>query len=490
MPPMVPPAPMATSATGAAGGESGASTSTGTPAAPAAPAQDNPTAVTNYSIESERLICAAMLRPTEELPEPTLPWRLVDLISPDDFFMEQHKAIWTAVTLLIRANLAVSPAAINDLATRQELMTGGARYLGELLTDPLNQSATTQTLEQAAVRIKEMYAKRRLEATLRQALALVQSGQSFQDVAVFVEDDVANQRGALTSSRTGPQHQSIFLMQVIDKIESMQDSDRKFEGSPTGFSDLDLVTGGLPDENFIVLAGRPGMGKTAAALKLLNAAADDQRPALMFSLEMTGMALARRTIAREGHIDMGRLQTGELHDREFTELVESVNRLKDKEIYFDDSPGLTIGEICSRAREFRNKHPKALIVIDYLQKIAMDKDVRDPNLHAKMCSMRLQELARQLRCPVVALAQLNRDVEKRVNKRPMMSDLRESGQIEQDASIILFLYRDEYYNQDTKEPGVAEVIVAKNRDGATKTIKTGFDGRVMDFTPMGVMDHE
>lgn len=446
---------------------------------------------TNFSQESERAVCAAMLRTLDDLGDKSIHAKLAALLAPEDFFLEQHQAIWSIATAMQTAGLPSDPVAISDAAARQDLFIGGAPYLSNLIDDPLARSSTPESIYQASKRIKELSMLRRLQATLRQALALSESGNEFSSVASFVEDDLVNLRSASASSRTGPRHLHTFIDTVVARMQAALDGAPVAEGALTGFPELDRLTGGLLPETFTVIAGRPSMGKTALAMNIEQGITASKRPTLLFSLEMAGITLAQRHIASHARIPLGALKAASLSNQEWFAFTESVSVLQQIPCYIDDSPGLGISEIRARSRAFINEHPTGVILLDYLQLVAQGKYQLDQTSHIREVSKGLKAMARELRCPVVALAQLSRDLEKRTNKRPMMADLRESGQIEQDSEVILFLYRDEVYNPDTPEKGITEVIIGKNRDGATGTVKMHFEGRVMRFTELGgVMQHD
>lgn len=438
-----------------------------------------------YSTDSERALCACVMRVGAEATDPALVARLFGLLAPEDFHLEQHNIIWNLAQSMHSAGVDVSAIAIADAATRQGTPIGGAVYLSGLLEDPLCRVTTAAALLAAAERIKGLSMLRKLQKSLRSAMALCRK-QEFAAVASFLEDDLSNLRQAAATSRSGPRQIGDYVGTVLARLESMADDKNKIEGIPTGFAGLDSLIGGLLPETLVVLAARPAMGKTAYALNIARNVAQLRRlPVLLFSLEMTGVALTQRTIAAEGRISLKRLKTADLTEDEWGRLVDSAESLKDSPIYIDESPGLTMSHIRARARAFKQQHPNGVIMLDYLQIVAMEKHQKDKIAHVSEVSRGLKELARELRFPVVALAQLSRDLERRTNKRPMMSDLRESGQIEQDAEIILFLYRDEVYNPDTPDRGVTETIVGKNRDGETGTIRNAFHGELMTFTEMG-----
>jgi replicative DNA helicase len=270
-----------------------------------------------------------------------------------------------------------------------------------------------------------------------------------------------------------------LVVQLIDRVNELHENGaEEVTGVRTGFYDLDRLTAGLQAGDLIVLAARPSMGKTALALNIgEHVAVKEGLPVVVFSMEMGASQLALRMVGSLGRIDQNHLRTGALRDDEWGRLSEAVEKLGKVSLFIDESGSLTPTELRARARrQARQCGQLGLIVVDYLQLMTGSDGTSDENRATVLgeISRGLKSLAKELKCPVVALSQLNRSVESRTDKRPMMSDLRESGAIEQDADVIMFIYRDEYYNKDSKEPGVAEIIIAKQRNGPTDTFKLTF----------------
>lgn len=437
-----------------------------------------------HSQESERLLLSVMMNPRRE----TLQHRLAELLAVDDFYVPQHQATWRIITSLREAGLPADPVSIADMAARQNEFIGGAQYLGATADNQIANLASEESVTAAASRVKEFALLRRLQDTLRQGIALCESGQSFVAVASFVDDDLQNLKRSAQSSRVGPRHLAHYHETITANMEAKLDGTEVDDAAKMGFAELDDVLGGLPPETLVIIAGRPSMGKTALAINVEQNIALAGRPTLTFSLEMTGVAIASRGLARHARIPLKTLKEAALSSQEWSQFSESMGALGATHSYIDDTPGLTMPEIRSRSRAFISAHPNGVIVIDYLQLVAMTGNT-DKRVHVAEVSAGLKLMARQLRCPVVALAQLSREVEKRTNKRPMLSDLGESGQIERDAEVIMFVYRDEFYNPDTPDKGVTEVIVGKNRDGATRTVKMAYHGATMSFNEIGTFEH-
>jgi replicative DNA helicase len=278
--------------------------------------------------------------------------------------------------------------------------------------------------------------------------------------------------------KQGFQSMDTLVVELLDRVQEMADNPNDITGVPTGFYDLDRMTSGLQPGDMVVLAARPSMGKTAFAINIAeHVALNEGLPVAVFSMEMGASQLAVRVVGSIGRIDQGHLRTGKLSDDEWPRLTEAIEKLRTVSLHIDETPGLTPSELRANARRLARQCGKlGLIVVDYLQLMSGSGNSVGDNRATELgeISRGLKMLAKELQCPVIALSQLNRSVEQRTDKRPMMSDLRESGAIEQDADIIMFIYRDDYYNKDSKDPGVAEIIIGKQRNGPTGTVRLTF----------------
>ena len=277
--------------------------------------------------------------------------------------------------------------------------------------------------------------------------------------------------------KQGFQSMDSLVVELLDRVEEMSQNPNDITGVATGFYDFDRMTSGLQPGDLVVLAARPSMGKTALAINIAeHVALNEGLPVAVFSMEMGASQLAIRIVGSIGRIDQSRLRTGKLTADEWPRLTESIEKLRNVSLHIDETPGLTPSELRANARRLARQCGKlGLIVVDYLQLMSgSTSDGENRATEIGEISRGLKMLAKELQCPVMALSQLNRSVEQRTDKRPMMSDLRESGAIEQDADVIMFIYRDDYYNKDSKEPGVAEVIIGKQRNGPTGTVKLAF----------------
>lgn len=275
------------------------------------------------------------------------------------------------------------------------------------------------------------------------------------------------------------------LSKVVDKIDTLFEQDSGITGLPTGFIDFDDQTSGLQPADLIIIAGRPSMGKTTFAMNIAeNAAIHSKQPVAVFSMEMPADSLAMRMLSSLGRIDQHRLRTGRLNDDDWPRLTSAIALLNEAPLFIDDTGGLTPSELRARARRLKREHGLSLIIIDYLQLMSGSSNGRQAENRTNEISeisRSLKALAKELNVPVIALSQLNRSLEQRPNKRPVMSDLRESGAIEQDADIIVFIYRDEVYNEDSAEKGKAEIIISKQRNGPIGTVALTFQGKYTRF---------
>jgi replicative DNA helicase len=413
-----------------------------------------------------------------------------DLLTESDFYRHEHKVIFAAIAALIGVN---KPADVITVGERLQRMgqaddAGGMAYLNELSTCVPTASATRRYAEIVRER-----------AVLRKMIAvgdeIATSGFRPQgrDVAELLDAAEAKvlqigEEGA--RGRGGFQSMDTLAVTLIDRVSELSESGAEdVTGLRTGFYDLDRNTAGLQPGDLVVLAARPSMGKTSLAINFAeNAAIDSGGHALVFSMEMSADQLALRMVGSQGRVDQQHLRTGRLDNDEWGRLTEAVERVTKASIHIDETAALTVSDLRARARrQARVLGKVSLIVIDYLQLMAGSAgEGENRATELGEITRGLKALAKELRCPVVALSQLNRSVEQRTNKRPMMSDLRESGAIEQDADMILFIYRDEYYNKDTKEPGVAEIIIAKQRNGPTGTVRLGFQREWTKFTNLNM----
>jgi len=404
--------------------------------------------------------------------------RIGDLLNDSDFYRYEHRLVFNAVSALVNSNRAADVITVFEHMQSQGKAeeVGGLAYLNSLA----QYVPSSANIRRYAEIVRERAILRKLVSVSDEIAtsALNTNGRPVPQILDDAEQKIFNIGEEGSRMRQGFQTMGNLVVQLLDRVDEMSKNPNDITGVPTGFIDLDRMTSGMQAGDLIVLAARPSMGKTALAINIAeNVALKEGLPVAVFSMEMGASQLAIRIVGSIGRIDQGRLRTGKLHDDEWPRLAEAVERLKTVSLSIDETPGLTPSEIRASARRLARTCGKlGLVVVDYLQLMSGSSGGDGDNRATELgeISRGLKMLAKELQCPVVALSQLNRGVEQRTDKRPMMSDLRESGAIEQDADVIMFIYRDDYYNKDSKEPGVAEIIIGKQRNGPTGTVKLTF----------------
>ena len=426
------------------------------------------------SIEAEQSVLGGLLLDNSA-------WdRAGDLLGDGDFYRFEHRLIYAAIGNLVSAN---KPADV--ITVFEQLQTlGKAEECGGLVyLNALAQSVpSAANLRRYAEIVRERAILRKLIAASDEiaTAAFNPQGRPVAQILDEAEGQIFKIGEEGSRARQGFQSMDQLIVQLIDRVNELHENGaEEVTGVRTGFYDLDRYTAGLQPGDLIVLAARPSMGKTAFALNMAeHVAVHEGLPVVVFSMEMGASQLALRMVGSLGRIDQQHLRTGALRDDEWGRLTEAVDRLGKAAVFIDESPALNPAELRARARRQARQCGKlGLIVVDYLQLMSGTTSSNDENRATVIgeISRGLKALAKELQCPVLALSQLNRSVESRTDKRPMMSDLRESGAIEQDADVIMFIYRDEYYTKDAcKEPGVAEIIIGKQRNGPTGTVKLTF----------------
>jgi len=399
---------------------------------------------------------------------------VVEAVTPDDLYRESHRKIFRAMIDLWDRNEPVDLITLSDqLKAKGELdVVGGSAYLAELAS----QVPTAANVGYYAQIVREKAILRRLvqAATDIATRGLEERGEveDFLDDAERVIFDISEKRVTSSFVRVGD-----VVKDSIKKVEQLYERKEMITGVPSGYQDLDRLTAGLQPSDLLIVAGRPSMGKTALALNIAANAAFKGVGVAVFSLEMSMEQLVLRMLCSEAHVDHSRIRTGYLQEREFPALVMAAGRLGDTPVFIDDTPAVSVLEVRAKARRLVRDKTKqvGLIVIDYLQLMRGRGGSNNREQEISEISRSLKALAKELNVPVIAISQLNRRVEDRGDKRPMMSDLRESGAIEQDADVIMFIYRDEVYNPDSEEnKGTAEIIIAKQRNGPVGTVKLTF----------------
>jgi replicative DNA helicase len=427
-----------------------------------------------HSIEAEQSVLGGLLLDNSA-------WdRAGDLLSDSDFYRYEHRQIYAAIGALVNAT---RPADVITVFEQLQSLGKAEECGGLVYLNALAQSVpSAANLRRYAEIVRERAVLRKLVATADEiaTTAFNPQGRAVSEILDEAEGKIFRIGEEGSRSRQGFLSMDQLVVQLIDRVNELHENGaEEVTGVRTGFYDLDRMTAGLQPGDLIVLAARPSMGKTAFALNIGEyVAVNEGLPVVVFSMEMGAAQLALRMVGSLGRIDQSNLRTGRLRDDEWSRLSEAVEKLGKVSMYIDESPGLTPSELRARARrQARQCGQLGLIVVDYLQLMSGSGGSSEENRATVIgeISRGLKGLAKELKCPVIALSQLNRSVETRTDKRPMMSDLRESGAIEQDADVIMFIYRDEYYTKEAcKEPGIAEIIIGKQRNGPTGTVKLTF----------------
>jgi replicative DNA helicase len=428
-----------------------------------------------HSIEAEQSVLGGLLLDNSA-------WeRVGDALTGSDFYRRDHRLIFEAISALCEEANPADVVTVSEHLEKSGTLdaAGGLAYLGTLANNTpgaANIAAYANIVRERSV-LRDL-----LRATSEiSAATYAPDGRNARDLMDFAEKRIfeisekGNRRGEF-------QPINRLLSEAVDRIDQLYRSTSPLTGVPTGFTDLDEMTSGLQPADLVIIAGRPSMGKTSLAMNMAeNAAVGHKIPVAVFSMEMPGSQLAMRMMASLGRINAHRVRTGKLDDEDWPRLTSAVSLLNEAPIYIDDTPGLTPMELRARARRLKREKGLGLILIDYLQLMQSTESEENRATEISNITRALKGLAKELHVPVIAMSQLNRSVESRTDKRPVMSDLRESGAIEQDADVIIFIYRDEKYNENSPDKGIAEVIIGKQRNGPTGTVRLTFLGEYTRF---------
>ena len=443
-----------------------------------------------HSIEAEQSVIGGLLLENEALD------KIADILRAEDFYQHDHKTIFQHIGKLIERNRPADIVTVAEsLESTAELsQIGGIAYLGALAQN----TPTAANIRRYAEIVRERAIMRKL-VTVGSGIAESAYSPNGRDAQQLLDEAEAKifqiAEGGQRSSQ-GFIDIKELLPQVAERIDMLfsRDDPSDVTGIPTGFSDLDSMTSGFQGGDLVIVAGRPSMGKTAFSINIAeNVALDTGLPVAIFSMEMASTQLAMRMIGSVGRLDQHRMRTGRLEDEDWEKLTTALGKLNEAPIFIDEGASLSSFDVRARARRLHRQCGKlGLIVVDYLQLMSAPAGKQGENRATEISeiSRSLKALAKELDCPVVALSQLNRSVEQRPDKRPVMSDLRESGAIEQDADLILFIYRDEVYNSDSIDKGTAEIIIAKQRNGPIGKVRLTFIGehtRFENFANAGYM---
>lgn len=407
---------------------------------------------------------------------------IAELLSEEDFYRKDHRLIFRAIGRLIGEGKPCDVITLSEWLDKSSLLNeaGGHDYLAAL-AENIPSAANVRSY---ATIVRESSILRQLIDTGYDiaGAALNTEGRTSEQVLEFAESSVFRIAEQETRGRRNYRSITTLLSAALDKVDELYNSDSHITGVETGFKDFDEMTAGLQRSDLVIVAGRPSMGKTAFSINIAeNAAIRGKKSVAIFSMEMPGEQLAMRMLGSLSRIDQQKIRTGRISEDDWPRLTATLTMMQDAKMFIDDTAALTPSEIRSRCRRIKREHELDLVIVDYLQLMQMPENSENRATELSGISRGLKALAKELNVPVIALSQLNRSLEQRDNKRPRMSDLRESGAIEQDADVIVFIYRDEVYNEDSPDKGKAEVIIAKQRNGPIGDVKLAFLGQYTRF---------
>ncbi|MDA9004060.1 replicative DNA helicase [bacterium] len=433
-----------------------------------------------HSLEAEQSVLGGLMLSSQPFDS------VCEIISEGDFYQEAHRTIFSMMIKLAEDIEPFDAVTLSEVLTRHQMLAGvgGIAYLTELSRNTPSVANIT-----AYARIV------REHATVRQLISVANEiSRSSHNPSGLDADDLLQlaEKRLLEIVEDRPKEGGLvgvdgLLKNTVERIDELFRSESDITGIPTGLTELNERTSGWQKGELVILAARPSMGKTALALNFVEAAlfhqpTDKPKPVLVFSMEMPSESLVMRMLSSVGKIDQGKIRNGQLTEEDWPKLTAAVQKIKGSKLFIDDTPGLSPQDMRGRIKRIAREHGSpALIMVDYLQLMQTSGPSEGRTQEISEISRSLKSLAKEYECPMIALSQLNRGVEQRPNKRPMNSDLRESGAIEQDADIILFIYRDEYYNEDSPEKGVAELIIGKQRNGEIGTCRAAFVGKYTRF---------
>ncbi len=426
-----------------------------------------------HSIEAERSVIGSMIMDRDAIITAT------EILVSNDFYQNQYGMLFDAIVELFNESQPVDLITLQNRLKEKELPEELSSL--EFIRNLLSFVAISANVKYYANIVKEKSILRRLIKVTEGITNECYLGK--EPVDAILEDTEKKIFDIVQNKSTGD-FVSIdkIVLQSLESIEAASKSKGTVTGIATGFYDLDYKTAGLQPSDLILVAARPSMGKTAFVLNIAeHVAVKSHTTTAIFSLEMSKDQLVKRMLAMNSKVDSQSIRSGELKDEDWIKLVESVKTIGNSSLIIDDSPGISISELRSKCRKFKLEHNLGLVIIDYLQLMTGNRKSESRQQEVSDISRSLKALAREINAPIIALSQLSRAVEQRPDKRPMLSDLRESGAIEQDADVVMFIYRDDYYNHDTEEPGVAEIIIGKQRNGPTGTIKLGWQAKFTKF---------
>lgn len=429
-----------------------------------------------HSIEAEQAVLGGVFLDREA-------WdKIAEKVREEDFYRKDHRIIFRAISKLSDEGMPYDIVTVAEWLENHHLLedAGGMRNLAALAE---NTPSASNISSYADIVRKRSILRQLIHATTEiNDTVFNPQGRSSEQILEFAEQTVFEIAESENRGRKSYQFIKEYLKDALDRVDELFHKDSPITGVATGFDDLDLKTAGLQKSDLIIVAGRPSMGKTALAINIAeHAAIKEKKSVAVFSMEMPGEQLAMRMMSSLGRIDQHKVRTGKLEDDDWPRLTSAVGILQETRMFIDDTPALTPAELRARCRRIAREHGLDLIVIDYLQLMQVAGTTENRTNEISEISRSLKAMAKELEVPVIALSQLNRSLEQRTDKRPVMSDLRESGAIEQDADVILFIYRDEVYDEESPDKGIAEVIIGKQRNGPIGKVRLAFRGQFTRF---------
>ena len=428
-----------------------------------------------HSMEAEQSVLGGLMLDDQSW------FDLIEVVVATDFYRTQHQIIFDAMNELAADDAPLDAVTVSERLSSKGLLekAGGISYLAELAEST---PGASNVLAYGKI-VRERSVLRQLIGAANQIAdsAFTPDGRDTNTLLELAEQSVF-QIAENRLKDSGPEKVAPLLIKAVEKVEFLHGSKGALMGQASGFTDLDRMTTCWQASDLVIVAARPSMGKTAFAVNMVEHAVMTGGSVLVFSMEMPSEQIVMRMLSSLGRIDQTRLRTGDLKDEDWDRFASAVSQLKDKRLYIDDTAALTPGEVRSRARRVaRETGGLDLVMVDYLQLMRTANESENRATEISEISRSLKALAKEMKCPVVALSQLNRQLESRPDKRPMNSDLRESGAIEQDADVILFIYRDEVYNENTEDLGIAEIIIGKQRNGPIGKVRLKFTGNLTKF---------
>ncbi len=434
------------------------------------------------SIEAEQSVLGSMIIDKNAIA------KVLEGLEEEDFYRDGHKIIYRSILDMFRNDIAIDLLTLLEYLKSTDMLerAGGVTYITEL-------SASVPTTANLSAYIKIVSDKSTLRRLIKSSTTIIEESYNNQSNVEDVVDSAEKKIFNIAEKRTTKDFEPLsdVLERGFAQIEKLFNNKGTITGVGSGFTDLDAKTSGFQSGDMVLIAARPSMGKTTFALNIVeHAALKENKSVVVFSLEMSKEQLAYKLLCSEANVDMLRLRTGTLEDKDWENIAMAAGPLSKAKIYIDDTAGVTVMEMRSKCRRLKIEYGIDLIVIDYLQLMSGGTGTDNRQQEVSEISRSIKALAKEMECPVIALSQLSRAPEQRADHRPMLSDLRESGSIEQDADVVMFLYRDEYYNKETEDKNIGECIMAKQRNGPVGTVKLAWLGQYSKFGNLDVIHRE